>query len=90
MFQIKFQIYRALRIPEMAILMDDTYCALLFLAHFYPHNPPKRNSDSGMTQILCQHFLDTFSQEKNGEIKMKSQERVKKAQPRLIFFTLLR
>ena len=43
-----------------------------------------------MTQILCQIFLDTFSQEKNGEIKMKSQERVKKAQPRLIFFTLLR
>jgi len=49
--------------------------SLLFLAHFYPHNHKKkfiRNDPK-----FCQKFLDRFSQEKNGEIKMKSQKMVK-------------
>ena len=40
------------KVPKSTLLFD----------HFYPHNPKNNCSDSGMTQILCQKLLDTFSQ----------------------------
>ena len=38
---------------------------------FLPPQPKDYFSDSGMTSILCQQILDTFSQGKNGEFKKK-------------------
>ena len=59
---------------------------LLFLAHFYPHNPKQIFFSSGMTKKFCQNILDRFSQEKNGEIKMKSQKMEKGGPEEADFF----
>ena len=40
-----------------------------------------------MTSILCQQILDTFSQEKNEDIMMKSQKSVKEGPDKADFLS---